>query len=482
MRCLDYGNRIGILNLFPLNKWIVSIGQSYFVIGTVCALFVVITGICIYYSYRYRRYKRLAFIDPLTGGMNRVAFQHACQRLIKTAPPNTYVVVLVNIKNFKMINEYYGIGQGDNILRHVMAKLRDSLREGELAAHMESDHFLLLLHEQVSAVSARTKQIISDINSSLKKVDFPTDLTMTLGICAVENPKMDIRIILERVRMASQIRFSNTDSDSCVFYDAHFAQQLQREYSLNQMFFNSIKNHDFEVYFQPKICLKTNTVCGAEALVRWNHLGLGLLYPVSFIHQFEKNGYIEKLDLYVLEEVCRTLNRWSHTGITPVPISVNLSRYHFLVPDCLQKLKQIADSYEVPCNLLELELTESMFFGESELPLVKQQIEQMHRLFFRCSLDDFGVGYSSLDLLLSFDVDTIKLDRKFVRDPENQRAVEIVTSVVQLAKGLNIQLVAEGIETEQQLSFIRQVGCDVAQGFFFSRPLPIPAFEKQWMQ
>lgn len=193
-----------------------------------------------------------------------------------------------------------------------------------------------------------------------------------------------------------------------MFYDAAFTQRLQKERDLNALFEGSLENGDFQVYLQPKVWVENGSLGGAEALVRWNHPRRGMIYPSDFIPLFEKNGKICRLDFYVFEEVCRAIHRWARNGMRLFPVSVNLSRQHFDDPEVLLKFKDIADRYEIPAGLLELELTESIFFDDQRIENVKHQIRKMHRLGFRCSLDDFGAGYSSLGLLMEFDVDAVQ--------------------------------------------------------------------------
>lgn len=181
----------------------------------------------------------------------------------------------------------------------------------------------------------------------------------------------------------------------------------------------------------------------------------------------------------MFEEVCAILRRWIDAGSTPLPISVNLSRHHFQRPDCLTPFAEIAARYGIPKGLIELELTESIFFDDPSIETVKNCIHEMHRLGFTCSLDDFGSGYSSLGLLVEFDVDVIKLDRKFFLDMDQPKAMSVIASVLSLSKEIGMRTVAEGIETQAQLEQLRAEGCDLVQGYVYSRPLPVSEFE-QW--
>ncbi len=243
----------------------------------------------------------------------------------------------------------------------------------------------------------------------------------------------------------------------------------------------SLKNQDFQVYLQPKVGLKEDSVVGAEALVRWRHPQKGVMLPSDFVPVFERDGSICKLDRYVFEEVCRILSRWREEGRPLFPVSLNLSRCHFQIPDFLSYFERLKRKYQIPDGLIEMELTESVFFQDEDIETVKHTLEKMHRLGFRCSLDDFGSGYSSLGLLKEFEVDAVKLDRSFFADGMRRRGEDVVEGVIALSKKLHLYTVAEGIETKEQVEFLERIRCDAIQGYFYSKPLPVKEFE-HWVE
>lgn len=253
---------------------------------------------------------------------------------------------------------------------------------------------------------------------------------------------------------------------------------MKNEHELNTLFEASIENHDFHVVLQPKVRLADGSIGGAEALVRWIHPQRGMIFPSDFIPLFEKSDKICQLDLYVFEQVCKWLKGQLDNGHRLFPISVNLSRRHFKDLNFLRSFSELKEKYAIPDKMIEFELTESIFFEMHQIELVKNAINQIHRHGFLCSLDDFGVGFSSLALLNKFDVDTIKLDRQFFGDITNEKTQNIVASFIDLADKLKIHIVAEGIETEEQLNYLRAMHCDMVQGYIFSKPLPIADFEK----
>ena len=346
----------------------------------------------------------------------------------------------------------------------------------EIVARGEADRFFLCLKENSrKEIQSRLDEMVEDINSFTQYAEIQYHLEMLQGACLIDDPNLDIAVIQDRARIACQFHGGSVD---CMFYSSDMTQELKKEQELNALFEASIEHHDFQVFLQPKIRLSDGKLAGAEALVRWLHPQKGMIFPSDFIPVFEKNDNICRLDLYVFEEVCALLNRWREEGKGQIPVSVNLSRAHFKNLNFLRAFSGIKKKYQIPDGMIELEVTESTFFDEKQRELVKNSILQMHTYGFLCSLDDFGVGFSSLALLKEFDVDTIKLDRQFFVDIETEKAQSVVASFIGLADNLGIHVVAEGIETNEQLAYLRKVNCDMVQGYVFSKPLPIPEFEK----
>lgn len=452
--------------------------QSFAIVGGVIvlsALFIVMT--IRFYRKNRRELEKSAFTDPLTGGMNNAAFQRECQRFTEAAPPFTYTVALLNVKGFKLINEIYGIEAGNDTLKYMYAVLKKHIREGELAARGEADYFFLALRENdPEAIQERLDSVIRDINSFTKYADIKHYLIIRQGACLVDEPGLDTAILQDRARTAFRM---GQEENRCAFYSADLTKKLQKEQELNVLFESAIQGREFQVYLQPKVRLKDGSLGGAEALVRWNHPHLGTISPGDFIPVFEKSENICVLDLYVFEEVCRLLKQWRDAGEDMVPVSVNLSRVNFKNLHFLLAYARVKEKYDIPDGFLELEVTESVFFDEQQRAALWNSVEQMHMHGLSCSLDDFGVGYSSLGLLKEIDVDTIKLDRQFFVDIENPKAQNVVESFVRLAEKLGIHVVAEGIETREQLEFLRRIRCEMVQGYVFSKPLAAAEFA-QW--
>lgn len=461
-----------ILNEANYYTWYV-----YLLIVGLLLLFGLILGSVFQYYKRSRTdLERLAFTDLVTGGMNNVAFQIECKKLISSMPPSTYTIVLLNIKGFKLINENFGIETGNEVLKNVHTLLKDAIYGNEIVARDEADYFFLLLNENnQEKIQARLNRMIKEINYSYTDTESHYILIMRQGACLIDEPDLDVRTLQDHARVASEARGSE---EKCNYYHFTLMEKMIKEQTINSLFDRSIENHDFHVYLQPKVRLSDGAIGGTEALVRWIHPEKGIIYPNDFIPLLERNGNICILDRYVFEQVCIWMEKRMELGEPLFPVSVNLSRVHFKNVNFLDAYAQIKEQYHIPDGLIELEITESIFFDKQQINFVKEIIEKMRSYGFLCSLDDFGIGFSSLSLLREFDVDTIKLDRQFFGDIESKRSQCVISSLIGLSKELGMKVVAEGIEVEDQVEYLRQANCDMVQGYFFSKPLPIEEFEK----
>lgn len=449
---------------------------SLIMLSAVLLFFVILISLRYFYQAHNKQLARLAFVDPVTEGMNISAFHLQCQKAFHTAPPNSLSIVCLNISNFKLINESFGRAEGDHMLRYMMRTLESCIQKGEFAARSAADTFFLCLKQaQPEQIRQRIARMTQQVNSFPKeKKDF--SILLRAGVYILKKPETDATVATDRARTACQ-NVRPEEGSFLAFYDTAFMEQILKEYEINSLFEPSLQNGDFQIYLQPKVRLSTGRAAGAEALVRWIHPQKGMLFPDEFIPLFERNGKIRKLDLFVFEQVCSTLARWAQSGMGWFPVAVNLSRRHFHNPDFLADFYAIAQRYQIPSGIIEMEMTESIFFDDESIHFVKKTVQEMHRLGFLCSLDDFGSGYSSLGLLQNFDVDTIKLDRRFFQDLSVQKSRDVVECMISLSQKLDIETVAEGIETDEQLDFLRSIHCDLIQGYIFSKPLPVPEFE-----
>lgn len=441
------------------------------VAGTILVLATILILVFVIERRSRKEVNRIAFVDPLTGGMTRAAFEAKCAKLLQTNPDDYGCVASLNIQGFRIINESFGQKEADKVLRHVDRTIKRTLKEGEYSARGEADGFYLILKDRdQQRIEERLSRIIEEVNSFNKTSETPYRLLFTMGVSLTEDDD-DIPLLMEHANTARK----TANISVCGFYDAHVIERLKREKEIVDLFEGSLANGDFSVHLQPKVSPSERIVTGAEALVRWNHPSKGTIFPSEFIPVLERSGYIRKLDLHVFDILCKHMSTWISQGIEPLVISVNLSRKHFDGVDFLESYTTIADRHAIPHHLIELEVTESIFFDNDTIEVVKKAVEAAHAEGFTCSLDDFGSGFSSLGLLKEFNVDVVKLDRVFFLD-DSQRARDVVETIVALAHKLNIATVAEGIESVEQTEFLAEIGCDQIQGYVYSPPMPIDSF------
>ncbi len=355
--------------------------------------------------------------------------------------------------------------------------LKEELDEREVICRVNVDHFLLLLHEsEDEAVARRVTESINRINDYVHKNFSNYDLKFLVGACS-RSYGQDVAEVTRNAVYVSKISEAR---NVCVFYDKEMMEQIANSNELDDTFYESLRNHDFKIYLQPKV--GRDGVCEAEALVRWMHPGKGLLFPGQFIPLFEQNGKILDLDLYVFEELCRIISRWMEEKKPISPISVNISRYTLLNggEGIYKQYGEIKERYEIPDGVLEIELTETILMDGNQISFVRGALDGFRSCGFRVALDDFGFAYSSLGILKDLDVDTIKIDRTFFVD-ENQKSEKIVSSMIQMIHSLNMNVVAEGIELEEQTKKLYGDGCDYIQGYVYSKAISLEEFE-QWKQ
>lgn len=426
--------------------------------------------------------ERLAFVDEITGGINRTEFRIRYHELCRKQKADQFTLVLMDCEDFKMINKSLGDKNGDKMLKYFYSVISDSLKkeQEEFVSRTEMDHFFIFLREkEQDVVRERIGHIVERINSFQDTDISRFDVSFWLGACPVENNDLDLTLLQDRVRAVVQ-RQTTKETGTLIYYDKGLSEKMEREQELEHLFEESFTNGDFHVYFQPKVNVRKKKVSGAEALVRWFLPGKGMVSPGEFIPLLEKNGKIIKLDRYVFEKTCMWIKNWCDQGNQAFPISVNLSRSHFVDENFLEDFVKISDEYQIEHSLIEFEITEAVLLDASQIKNVREGLQMIHQYGFKCSIDDFGTGYSSLSLLQEFDIDTLKLDRSFFQDIHNSKARDVVACIVDIAKKLDMKTVVEGIETLQQVEYLQEMQCGTIQGFFFSRPLPVQEFE-QWV-
>lgn len=443
-------------------------------------MFVVLVGLVVA-SYRGARKKLeyVAYTDELTGGTNDADFQLHYAALERRANPVEYSVAMLDINDFKLINELGGFEAGDRLLKRVYDAIISVLNEKdeEFACRVEVDHYFVCMHENtLEGIEARIAQIEDCINAAGQDITQGLHITFGKGVCIIDDAKLGVEEVTQRARIAKRSA-TPKERSKCMVYTEEMRHAISQKVQLDYMAEESIKNGDFVVYYQPKVDATTTKIKGAEALVRWNHPNRGLISPDDFVPVLEESGRIQDVDRCVFENTCRYLSERKAKGEELFPISVNLSRIHFWKDDPISEFVAIADAYQIDHKLLEFEITETVFMEQDKLEKIKAGIQKMHEQGFTCALDDFGVGYSSLSFVNQMDVDTLKFDRSFFANLDDEKSSKVLTSLLLMGDNLNLHMVAEGIETQSQIDFLRSTQACVIQGYYFSKPLPEADFE-----
>lgn len=448
------------------------------VIMTVFMLCVLISAIIAYMRNRREVYYA-AYVDQLTGIPSKVKHKLDAQELIDSREQQ-YAYVTFDVDNFKYINEMFGYEYGNQVLIHIAKTMQSFVKSGELYARVSSDNFALLLENNGTKqeLTERVKELFRRIIESqdAEKINV-SSLSFSCGVYCIEG-KMDINTVRANANLA-RTESKKSMVDEITFYDENLKTQRVEEKELEYEAEGALENKEFLVYFQPKYDVESEKIIGAEALVRWNHPVRGMLSPGLFVPVFENNGFITEVDLYVLDQVCSLIGRWIKSGIPPICISVNLSRVHLYEQDLVTRLTEVVNRHKVPPEFIEFELTESAFYEKTDSLL--RIMSEIKEAGFRLSMDDFGSGYSSLNLLRRLPVDVLKLDRVFLEECDEEssetRGKRIVMHVISMAKDLKMEVLAEGVETLDQKEFLQTARCDMIQGYFYARPMPMKEFE-----
>ena len=448
------------------------------IISFVCILFLIAIKYIIYNKKKKEDYlRKIAYTDPLTGADSIDKFKINSNKLFAKNNPEEYALFYIDVDKFKYINDMFGYDMGNDTLIHISNTIASELKEDEIFARVSADHFVLLIkYKTDDDIKTRLNNIYNKVQIlSNPKINY-YKLILDCGIYKISKSDNDINTIMDRANTARKT-IKGGHKNSFAFYDKEMQKKILKEKEIENSMVDALNNGEFIVYFQPKYSLSDYQIIGAEALVRWDNPQKGLIPPIEFIPVFERNGFIVNIDFYVFEEVCKKIREWMDEGQKVVPISVNLSRMHFVNSNFIEKFKLIVDKYKIPTRLIELELTETAVLDNIEGLL--DTMNNLKEKGFVISMDDFGTGYSSLNLLKELPVDILKLDRAFFTEKDESNNEKIVISnVIKMAKELKMKVISEGVETISQVEFLKQIGCDMVQGYLFSKPMPVKEFEK----
>lgn len=421
-----------------------------------------------------KRLRQIAYFDAVTGKHNWSWLQLEGARLCsRKKRKNSYVMVSMDIRRFRIISDVDGEMRSDAVLKQTAEVLDGLLGKKERFARFSVDEFALLL---ICSSEQEAVDRVHKINAALRGQALLRDIEFCYGIYAIHDYTMPLRKMYNYAGIARDCMKGSHENFIGIFDDS-MRESMVREKELESRMESAMKQREFLVYLQPKYTPDGSRIGGAEALVRWISPELGFLSPGEFIPLFEKNGFITRLDIYMLRSICELQAGWQCEGRELLRVSVNISRVHLMNPMLVQSITNMADAYGVPHGCIELEITESAFFEDQEM--LSRIVMELKEAGFSVSMDDFGAGYSSLNSLKDLQIDVIKLDGEFFHYANNrERSETVIRDTVSLAKHLNMTIVAEGIETKEQAEFLQEIGCDYIQGYYFAKPMPVQEFEK----
>ncbi len=405
--------------------------------------------------------------DELTGLLTRKAFLRKAEQFIAAKREKNFCIIAFDFDNFKSSNSLYGVEKCNEFLAYSAREMMKVMPEG-LSGRYGGDQYILFFEYSEKVDIERLNRVCKLI---LDKAPIPHQI-VKMGLYAPIDCELPLVICCDRAFLSLGAIKGKYGKD-IAFFEANLQNQLLNEQRITETMERALEESQFQVFYQPKHETISGNIAGAEALVRWNHPEYGFMAPGQFIPLFERNGFITKLDAFVLEQVCKDIKRWEQDGLPLVPISVNVSCRDFIEPGCLEKQFKIIDNYKIDHSLLHMEVTESLYSENTEL--IISQVKKTQSLGFSIEMDDFGAGYSSLGLLSTFPLNVLKLDISFVRNIKINEIV--IENIIKMAHRMGLLTIAEGAETIEQFKILKSLGCDYIQGFYFSKPLPVRDFE-----
>lgn len=431
----------------------------------------------------YRELKYREMYDPLTGIYTREKFFEKTREVIDCNPEQTFVFVRFDIHKFQLINQFFGVEEGDRLICYIADDIaQDALIIQEASGradrpvvsygHIGADVFCTCIPYKGEKDLLDHFQIV---RNKLCEYGLGFEILPVFGVYIIKDPRQAVSDMYDKAHMAAKCCKGNY-VENYAFYNESMRKMVVDEQRIINDMAAALENGQFVLYLQPKYNIKRNLLDGAEVLVRWKHPEKGMISPGAFIPVFERNGFIVKLDYYVWEKTCALIRKWMADGKKPYPVSVNMSRVSLYDPKLADTLCELVDEYGIAPSLLQLELTESAY---TDNPVtIRETMSRLQEKGFTVLMDDFGNGYSSLNALKDIAVDILKMDMGFVsRTDFPERGRCIMASVIRMAKQLDMPVIVEGVETQDQLEFLKSIGCEYVQGFYFARPMPVESYE-----
>lgn len=466
----DFSKRLAKTDFFVGKTWIVLL----------IIIVITLAGNLVVWKYLQSstvRIERMAYVDDVTKGKNLNFFRQEAAHIIMTNQEVPFVIQRFDIANFRYLNEAYGHMRADEVLKACIDIYTSMYSEKELCVRMSSDQFLTLTVNDID-IKDKRERYVEALNhySHEKGIKYPINLKF--GVYQVRKMDHDIDIMIDRANVARK-SLLHSKNEHVAYYTDAIIQDMRKVENIEASKQKALETGEFKVYLQAKWDIINDHVAGAEALVRWIKEDGNMVFPDEFIPIFEENGFIEQLDFYMLESVCRRMAEVKKEGGTIYPVSVNQSRVLLHNPDYLDKIREIFTKYDIPRDFVELEVTETSLADNKEhMVEVLKELKDEH---VRLDMDDFGSGYSSLNLLKDMPFDVLKIDREFFSESiTSESSTLILRKIIEMADGLGIEVICEGVENQDQVDLLKDLGCKRVQGYFYSRPIPMEDYIKKY--
>ncbi|MBR1693014.1 MAG: GGDEF domain-containing protein [Lachnospiraceae bacterium] len=449
----------------------------------VCVLIFILMALVIAFMWNHMKrtsdtIRKLAYMDSITKGKNFNYFLEKAILIIKDNQEIPYLVQRFDISNFRYINEAYGHIKADELLTVIIMEGEKVFGSKELIVRMNADQFVLLVQNSADYLN-RFAIFEDNVNMRALELGIKFPIRLKSGIYQVRRDDYDINVMVDRANVARK-SLSAKSKEMYAYYSDRIINDMRKIEKIESEQQTALINGEFKVYLQPKWDINKDKLYGAEALVRWIKDDGNMVYPDTFIPVFENNGFIEQLDFYMLDQVCAEIRKLLDEGKPAFPISVNQSRRLWDNPEYVENVERILRKYDIPSHYVDLEVTETVFFGERDKMI--EIITQLKQKEVLLSMDDFGSGYSSLNLLKDIPFDILKIDKDFFSESiTSNSSILILTKIIEMAEGLGIHVLCEGVETKEQVHLLRDIGCQYVQGYFYSKPIPLNDFIQKYV-
>ncbi len=448
----------------------------------VMLIIIILMGVLSSFVFRYIRSEQkkvfeLAYVDDLTRAPNENAFKEKATELLLEYPDVPYMIACFDIMNFRYINEGYGHLKADMLLRDITTALRESYTYNETFGRLSADRFVGLCVDDERGIE-RKEFIDERLSKVTEEIGMKYPIKFKTGIYYIRDRREPISDMIDKANLARKSVSSASRSLEAEYHEK-LMEETRKQERVESRMHEALQNGEFKPFLQPKWNMATDQISGAEALVRWVDSTGKIIPPDEFIPVFEKNGFIEQIDFFMLDRICCYIREMIDQGREVYPVSINQSRYLLYDPNYIMRVQEIMLKYRVPKGLIELEITETVFFNEKERML--EVMRHLKEFNMNLSIDDFGSGYSSLNLLRDIPFDVLKIDRGFLDEStQSESGKWILRKIVEMAEGLKLKVICEGVETHEQVEMLLDIGCVYAQGYLYSRPIPLEEFMEKF--